>query len=130
MAAPTDVEFIRFLAGVTEADFGDEFIEDLIERAGSEYGAVALLWQIKAADYAKHVSASSGSTSLQMQQRYEHARERAEYYERLAGGLAESEIMEAVGMASAAEEPPTEYSWGEGPWPAEGIWAGWESGGG
>lgn len=126
MAAPTDVELVRDLAGVVEDDYDDAYIDDLIDRSGSSFGAVSLLWHIRAAEYHSLVAASSGSTSLQMQQRYEHAREQAQEWGILAGGLSESEIMESVQMATATSDDSTEYSWGEGHWPAAGLWGTWE----
>jgi hypothetical protein len=127
MAAPTDIELIRHLTGTTEADFADDFVDDLIDRAGSTFGAVSLIWQIQAANFATLVAASSGSTSLQMQQRYEHARDQAMYWEKLAGGISESEIMESVQMAPAGGDESTEYTWDGESWPKEGIWATWEA---
>lgn len=127
MAAPTNVELVRLLAGITEVDYDNDFVSDLIDRSGSEYGAVSLFWQIRAAGYAKSVGIASGSTRIELQQRYEHAIERAEYYEGLAGGISDSvATMISVTMAKAFEDDDTEYTWGEGGWPSAGMWAAWE----
>lgn len=127
MAAPTDIELVRSLAGVSESDYDDAYIEDLIERSGTEYGAVSIIWHIKAAQYASSVAAASGSTRIELQQRYEHAVDRAEYYEGLSGGLGDSASMVSVTMAPAYDDEMTEYTWPEGVyWPAAGVWAAWE----
>lgn len=125
MATPTDSDIVRLLAGVTSADYDEDFIEELIDRGGNGYGAVSLLWQIRAAAYAKEVSAASGTTRIDLQQRYEHCIERAQYYEGLAGGIADGSGMTSVKMAAAIEDTSTEYTWDSG-WPRAGIWAVWE----
>lgn len=126
MAAPTDFELVRLLAGVTEADYDDAFVDELIERGGNGYGAVSLLWQVRAAGYAKEVSAASGSTKIELQQRYEHAIERSAYYEGLAGGISDAGAMTSVTMSAAIEDESTEYTWDGVSWPRAGIWAVWE----
>ena len=49
------------------------------------------------------------------------------YWEKLAGGISESEIMESVQMAPAGGDESTEYTWDGESWPKEGIWATWEA---
>ena len=127
MGAPTDVELIRQLADVTDDPYDDELIADLIVRTGSDYGAVSIIWKIKAAAYAKKISVSSGSTKIEAGAQFKNALDMAATYEDLAGGLGDdASTLVSVKMAPAYEDDSTEYTWGEGYWPQKGYWAVWE----
>lgn len=120
MAAPTDIELARTLADVTEAQFADDYVQNLIDRAGSYYGATAILWQIKAAGYAKAVAAASGSTRIELNQKFEHARAMMDHFSDSAGGLADTGTWLEVEMAKAYDEDQSEYTW-----PLAGEWPAW-----
>lgn len=113
-----ELQVIRQLLNDPEPtpEFEVEDIEASWEAANqSLYGALALLWNAKAAKLASKVNISSGPTRIDLGKKFDHAREMADRFLELAGGvdvLGAGAWTESVQMSNTDAFDPeyTEYT--------------------